>query len=381
MTSKQRVLATIRGEPVDRTPVTLWINPHTACRMISEGRPSSDWKSNIMARLLWRRFVAGGEQNAPELWRALPILLTAFANGRYALDLGADIAMLSADSTYRSQRLYREDGRLKIVDFQGSTRGVGGVYLDVIEPAIQSVEDLERHEFPDPGELTTLRRFRRKHPDAFILMEAFGVQDLFCTQVWEMSRFMLALYDHPQEVKAFQARFADWTIATIRHSVEAGADGILLYDDYGTTGRTLISMDMWREFTLPHLERIIDAAHQAGVPVILHSCGYQVPLLDDYVAIGLDALQSFQPKAGNDLAAACKAYGDRLAFVTGIDIQLGELMSPEELRQSILDNYHIGRRGARFILGTTHMLQYTMPAQNRRALFDTVAEIQTGIHD
>ena len=37
----------------------------------------------------------------------------------------------------------------------------------------------------------------------------------------------------------------------------------------------------------------------------------------------MDILQTFQPKAGNDFAAAYAQYGDRVCFNTGIDIQQG----------------------------------------------------------
>jgi uroporphyrinogen-III decarboxylase len=113
---------------------------------------------------------------------------------------------------------------------------------------------------------------------------------------------------------------------------------------------------------------------------MLHSCGYQMPFLEHYVEAELDLLQSFQPKAGNDFAAAYAQYGDRLAFATGIDTQRGETMTPQELRREILDNYAIGKTKGRHILGTTHMIQYAMPLENLRALFGTVQEIQAGLH-
>ncbi|MDD5398310.1 MAG: hypothetical protein PHU70_04430, partial [Dehalococcoidia bacterium] len=103
--------------------------------------------------------------------------------------------------------------------------------------------------------------------------------------------------------------------------------------------------------------------------------------LDYYVEAELDILQAFQPKAGNDFQSAYEKYGDRLAFATGIDIQIGEQMTPQEMRESILRGYQIGKLHKRHILATTHMLQYTMPAENLRAMFETVREIQAGLHD
>jgi uroporphyrinogen-III decarboxylase len=166
----------------------------------------------------------------------------------------------------------------------------------------------------------------------------------------------------------------------VRHAAQTGADVLCFADDYGMTGRPLISMDMWKAFTYPHLRRFIAVAHKEGVPFMLHSCGYQMPFLRYYVEAELDQLQSFQPKAGNDFAAAYAEYGDRLAFATGIDIQRGEMTTPQALCQEILDNYAIGRIKGRHVLGTTHMIQYSMPMENLLAILDTVQEIQAGLH-
>jgi len=65
---------------------------------------------------------------------------------------------------------------------------------------------------------------------------------------------------------------------------------------------------------------------------------------------------------------------------TGIDVQRGETMTPQELREEILNNYRTGRTKGRHILGTTYMMQYTMPLENVHAIFDTVQEIQSGLH-
>jgi uroporphyrinogen decarboxylase len=192
---------------------------------------------------------------------------------------------------------------------------------------------------------------------------------------------MTFIMDHPEEMKRFQQRWADAQIEVARRSVAAGADIVFIFDDYGYNNRPQMSMKMWREYTFPQLKRIVDAGHDLGCPVILHSCGYQVCFLDDYVKLGIDMLQSFQPHAGNDFREAFAKYGDKLTFVTGIDIQRGEKMTPEELKAEIIENYKIGRATGRHMLGTTHELQYTMPMQNLRTIFQTVNEIQAGKYD
>ena len=386
MTSRERIHAAAKGLPVDRTPVFIWLNAHTATRLMAEYMPSRHGLWNIAARLLWKKF-KNGELDAKELWRMAPLIFDVhtfnWANA-YSTELGADIFMAAHATPWRYAKIYRENGSIRIKDLFGVIRGIGGLYPDMIEPAIKDVEDVKNYKFPDtqnPKLYTPFRKFRRDYPDKSIAVEIWATQDFTATSLFGMERFMLFLYDYPDEMKAFMRRWADGQIEIIRKSVAAGADVAAIFDDYGYDNRTLISMDMWKEFTYPELRRIVDAAHEAGAPALLHSCGFQMPFLDYYVEAEIDILQSFQPRAGNDFDAAYDKYGDRLCFMTGIDIQRGEAMSAEELKAEIIHNYRLGRSKGRFVLGTTHELQYTMPDENIRAIFDTIKEIQQGKYD
>jgi uroporphyrinogen-III decarboxylase len=382
-TSRERVLAAIGGRPVDRVPVMYWLNPHTTCRLMAEQQPGPSRVANLLARVLWKRFTRGGEFDAGAWTRAAPFLLEEYGNGQYVLELGADVAILSPElispaSFIRSVR--KDNGRLRLRGPFGVGLALGGIYMDPVEPSVRRIEALASLQLPEVSDrhFAAVRRFRRAHPHACLLVEVASFQQLLCDYILGTTPFMLALYDHPGAIKTFMQRLADWLIDIIHHAAAAGADVVYLQDDYGSNGRPLISMKMWLELTYPHLVRMVGAAHEAGVPFMLHSCGYQMPFLEHYVEAGVDALQSFQPMAGNDFEAACEQVGDRLAFATGIDIQQGEWMTPQELRDDILRSYEIGQRKGRHILSMTHMMQYTMPPENVRAILETVREIQEG---
>ena len=113
---------------------------------------------------------------------------------------------------------------------------------------------------------------------------------------------------------------------------------------------------------------------------MLHSCGYQMDHLQAYVDLELDMLQAFQPAAGNDFEKAYSEFGDKLTFVTGIDIQQGERWTPEAFREDILKFYKTGGRNGRHVMATTHEMQYTMPIENIRSVFETIEEIRMGMH-
>ena len=385
MTSRERVFAAAKGQPVDRVPVFMFLNPHACCRMIAKYQPLKKPGLNLLARFLWQRFHKGGELKAHEIWRALPLLLDGYpfnAALEYSFQLGADMTVVGHD-LLRNIRL--KQGHLVIKDFYGVERSLGsGIYADGIEPVIKDVAQIKDYIFPDfrdEAGYAGIRKYRKLYPDKSICAGVCGAFDFPQASVFGIERMMVYLVDYPDEMQAFMRRWTDNEIVAVQRSVKAGADTVLIYDDYGYNNRTFLSPRMWKSCVYPHLKRLTDAVHEEGALALLHSCGYQMPLVDSYVEAGIDMLQAFQPLAGNDFAAAYEKHGDMLTFVTGIDTQRGETLSPQEYREDILKVYKIGITKPRFVLGMTHMLQFTMPLENIRVIFDTLAEIKSGNYE
>lgn len=387
MSGRERIHAAARGLPVDRAPLFIWLNAHTGAKLMAEFRPSRRRGLNLAAKFLWNRFLRGGGMDAAEIWRMLPLMFDVhtfnWAN-QYAIELGADMLQAAHATPWAYATYGYKNGRFTIRDIFGVRRAIGGIYPDMVGPVINSIEDVVNYQcdfFQDERLYDVFRRDRRDFPDVSIAAEIWGPQDFTATSMFGMDRFMVYLIDYPDEMHGFLQRWTDAWIEVIRRCARAGADTMAIYDDYGYDRRPLISIPMWKEFTLPHLRRLIDAAHEEGALAMLHSCGYQMPFLDYYVEAGLDMLQSFQPKAGNDFSEAYERYGDRLTFITGIDIQRGESMGPAELKDEIIANYRLGSSKGRHVLGFTHEMQYTMPDANTAAIFEVIREIREGRHD
>ncbi len=389
MTSRERVHAAYKGLPVDRTPIFIWLNAHTGCKLMATYKPGRFAARNMGAKFLWKKFETGGNADAPEFWRMAPLMFDIhtfnYAN-EYGLELGSDILLASFATPWRYSKIYRKNGKFHFDDIYGVTRAMGhGIYPDMVKPAIGSIKDIDTYQFPDMTNeslYNMFRKIRKRYPDTCIAAEVWGSQDFTSTSLFGMEHFMMNLIEYPDEMKSFLRKWTDNQVEVLVRSVRAGADTVFIEEDYGYDNRTFISMDMWKEFTCPNLKRLVDAAHEEGAPVILHSCGYQMPFLPHYVELGIEMLQSFQPKAGNDFEKAMRDYGDKLTFITGIDIQQGEAMSARELKEDILQYYKLGQgRGKGQILGTTHEIQYTMPDENNHIIFDTIKEVQAGRHD
>ena len=96
-------------------------------------------------------------------------------------------------------------------------------------------------------------------------------------------------------------------------------DKIQFHDDYGEARNTFMSLEVWREIFKPRLKRIIEAVQGEGMLYEHHSCGYIATLVEDFIELGIDALNPLQVQ--NDPYELKKKHAKELCFVGGFDNQ------------------------------------------------------------
>jgi len=101
-------------------------------------------------------------------------------------------------------------------------------------------------------------------------------------------------------------------------------DGVWLSEDLGYKNGLFCSPAMLDEFFKPYYKELVNYFHSLGLKVILHSCGGITEALPFILDIGFDALHPMERKAGCDPLAYAKKYGDRLAFIGGLDTRVLE---------------------------------------------------------
>jgi uroporphyrinogen decarboxylase len=136
----------------------------------------------------------------------------------------------------------------------------------------------------------------------------------------------------PDWVKDMTRTYADLTIALweMLFAEEGLPDGIFFYEDMGFKGKPFMSPAMYRELIQPAHARTIGWAHQRGLRVIVHSCGFVEPLVPGMIAAGMDMLQAMEVKAGVDMVRINREYGRQIGFMGNIDIR--EVISNDRRR-------------------------------------------------
>jgi uroporphyrinogen decarboxylase len=131
-------------------------------------------------------------------------------------------------------------------------------------------------------------------------------------------------------------------------------DGMWVWDDLGFKRRPFMSPAMYRDLLFPGHKRLFDFVHARNLPVILHADGLVESLVPSLIEAGLDCLQPIEVKAGMDLLKMKKNFGEKLAFIGGMDAR--ELISNDlgRVQKELEAKLPAARAGSGYILQVDH---------------------------
>jgi uroporphyrinogen decarboxylase len=147
-------------------------------------------------------------------------------------------------------------------------------------------------------------------------------------------------------------------------------------DDLGFKTSTLISPGTIRRHIFPQYRRVIDLVHQYDRPFLWHSCGNIFGVMDDAIALGIDAKHS-----NEDVIAPfdrwISLYGDQIGLLGGIDVDRLCLYPPDEVRAQVVElGKRFRRLAAGFALGSGNSIPDYVPVEGYLAMVDAAQQIR-----
>lgn len=174
-------------------------------------------------------------------------------------------------------------------------------------------------------------------------------------------------------------RKVEHELEVMRRSLEIAGDGIdviWMGEDLGTQRGPLLSLETYRAHIRPRHQRFVDLARQHGKPVMIHSCGSSSWAYDDFIDMGIAAVDTLQPEA-TDMAPAYlkERFGDRLAFhgciSTAGEVATGTVEQIVEVCRGTLATM---MPGGGYCFAPTHQLQDDSPTENVVAMYETALD-------
>jgi len=156
-------------------------------------------------------------------------------------------------------------------------------------------------------------------------------------------------------------------------------DVISIGDDYGTQISQIISPRMFRNLIKPRQKVLFQRIKQLAphTSLFLHSCGNVLPLLPDFIELGVDILNPVQVRAtGMDPVALKRDFGTDIVFWGGgVDTQ--DVLphgTPEEVKEDVRRNIEVLAPGGGFVFNTVHNIQADVPPGNIMAMWEVLQQ-------
>lgn len=153
-------------------------------------------------------------------------------------------------------------------------------------------------------------------------------------------------------------------------------DGIWIYEDLGYKNGPFASPKVLEKLIFPYYAELVEFFHSFDLPVVFHTCGSTAAVLPLIVDAGFDALNPMERKAkDNDPFVFAETYGDRLAFVGGLDARVFETNDRDIIRREVTAYIEgMKARGARLVFASDHSISTNTHYDSYRYAVDVYRE-------
>ncbi len=260
-------------------------------------------------------------------------------------------------------------------DKWGVTRVYTGEAISYpMEGPIKTEEDLKMYAPPDPDDPDVLGRF----PE---LVQKFKGKKAI---IWE-NRDVLS---NPRYLRGTENLFLDYVmnpkfahevtemalsyeIAVVRKAIKAGAEVVMLGDDYAYNNGPFFSPGHFREFVLPGLKKMVNVIHETGGYCIKHTDGDIMQIIDMILESGVDGINPIDPIAGMDIQKIKTMYGNEVCLIGNIDC--GELLSngtPQQVVRAVKECILKASPGGDHILSSSNSIHSGVKPENFLAMVE-----------
>jgi uroporphyrinogen decarboxylase len=344
MTPRERVLAAINHQPVDRLPTDIWATAEVWRKLQTHFNTDNNWE--IFERL--------GIDGIP---------------GISAPYIGPDLKQTD-DVTFDEWGM----------GYRRQEYGTGDYEEQVVYPlaGAETIEDLQNYAWPSPDwyDYAALPERAADLSDRAIQC-GYTAIFYYHNKLRGLEQSLMDPLEKPEFTRYLLARLSDIFNEYHRRSFEA-AKGLIhisqVTDDFGSQTGLMISPKIFDNFYRLPMQRAIDLAHSYGLKVFHHDDGDLRRLLPRLIEMGIDILNPIQWRCGDwDLPALKAEYGSKLCFHGGVDNQQTlPFGTPDDVWAEMRHlKQTLGSDGTGWVIAPCHNIQSITPVENIIAMYES----------
>lgn len=211
----------------------------------------------------------------------------------------------------------------------------------------------------NPGDYDSIVRIletiREKSGDKYFIM-MHGDTTFEIPNGDNMMDFTIRMYEDMDGLKKEQEERLNHNTELFEKLQKRGnlVDGLALCSDYCFNVNPFYSPEIFAELIAPNLKKAIDTYRSLGLYTIKHTDGNIMPILDQIVQCGPDALHSLDPQGGVSLSEVKRLYGDKVSLCGNVNCGLLQTGSDEEVIADVRRSLREGMDGWGYIFCTSN---------------------------
>jgi hypothetical protein len=182
--------------------------------------------------------------------------------------------------------------------------------------------------------------------------------------------FALGLLCEPNVIEHFLDRVTDWLAEAAAVLNTIGFDFIWAADDIAFKTQPFFSPECYRNHLLPYTRKV---AREIRLPWIYHSDGNLIPIMDDLLSQGMNAIHPLEPGT-MDLDEVKQRWGGDVTLVGNIDVNTLSLGTPQQTRQEVKDRISQLGQGYGYIVSSGNSIAAGCRPENVLAMVDAARE-------
>lgn len=367
MTSRERIIAVLRGDDPDRIP---WIPlcSWTYFESLPEYRKASDWNSSEALKLRVDFF--RNEIRADYMqW------------GGFSCHRVASSAKVEVENTRKGNTIHTE------YHTPVGTLTSEQAYSDIAHTTyntkdlIENVQDLKVYKY-----MMENRSYESDYDRLSEQLEILGEEGIFFISApapplksfllgtMRLENAIYVLYDHKQEFDELVEVMDEQNQEIYRILAQSPGKVFL---DTAVTGTGMISPDIFEEYYLPYTRKYAEILHNEGKLYINHASGEPVSgILDMIEMTNIDGLYglTYPPAVNMKISEVRSGLGGDIAVMGGLDSDFMATRTVKEIQAKTLSILSDVAPGHGFMLATADDAPYGTPVENLREVSDVIRE-------
>lgn len=228
------------------------------------------------------------------------------------------------------------------------------------------------HWLPLDAQCRCLELIRERAGDVYML-SAFLDPTYSIPSGEHMMDHVMHLTDHAEEAKEQSRKAVAGQLSAARALRDAGAEIVFMCADYCFNTGPFLSPPMFAEFVTPILTEFVGGLHGLGMWAVKHTDGDIMPILDQLIASGTDAIHSIDPMAGVDIREVRHRCGDGVALLGNVDCSYLQEAREAGIRESTLYALEYGGvDGGGYVLASSNCIFRGVPQRS----YDVMLEVR-----